>query len=393
MLNAEKLSDVAELEFACLPAVVEMEFQGINLDIEKWHTLGNALNSKKKQLEKALYEELGIINLDYSKEILVVLKSKGIDIPDTKRQTLMLYEGQYPIFKQIREYRKCAKLIQAFIIPIPKFVDDNTGRIHAEYHQLGASTGRITCRKPNLQQLPRDRAFRSCIKAPPGHQLIIADYSQIELRIVAEITGDETMIKAYQNDMDLHRMTAAIITGKHLEKISKSERQAAKAVNFGLIYAMGAEGLMTYAQNTYGVCLTIQQARNFICRFFNAYSGIARWHRDNRESTSSETRTLSGRRRLWKYTSPITEKLNTPIQGTSADILKKALSILPNSLSGTRSKIVACVHDEIVLEIPVDHAKEASRILVQTMITAGEQYLKKVPVEVDVTISDNWADK
>ena len=270
---------------------------------------------------------------------------------------------------------------------------DTTGRIHAECHQSGASTGRLSCRKPNLQQIPRDKSFRSCIAAPPGYRLIIADFSQIELRIAAEITGDATMIKAYHNGQDLHKMTASIITEKPLHQICKNERQAAKAVNFGLIYAMGADGLMAYAQNIYGVNLTINQAQNFIARFFGAYQGIEKWHNEIRKSITRETRTLGNRRRLWDSNPPITERLNTPIQGTSADILKKALSILPNALAGIGLKIIACIHDEIILETPAKKAEKASHILTQTMIAAGEHYLKKVPVEVDVIISDNWADK
>ena len=227
-LTTENLSDTAELEFSCLPAVVEMEMNGMHLDSEKWNTLGNELAAKKHLLEKALHAELGEINLDNPKEIHAVLNSMGIVVPDTKRQTLMMYEDQYPILKQIIKYRKSAKLIQAFIVPIPKFINDKTGRIHAEYHQLGASTGRFSCRKPNLQQIPRDKLFRSCVAAPPGYRLIIADYSQIELRIAAEITGDETMIKAYQNGLDLHKMTASIITGKSLDQISKKKGKLRK---------------------------------------------------------------------------------------------------------------------------------------------------------------------
>lgn len=392
-LKTQSLAETAELEFSCLPAVVEMELNGVALDCDKWNVLGDELIKRKKKLEKSLYSKLGDINLDYPKDLLTALKSKGIDLPNTKRHTFVNYKDQYPILNLISEYRKVAKLVHAFIIPIPKFVNDKTGRIHTECNQLGASTGRFSCKSPNLQQMPRDKLFRSCIIAPSGYRLIMADYSQIELRIAAEVTGDETMIKAYQIGLDLHRLTASIILGKPVDLVTKQERQAAKAVNFGLIFAMGAEGLMNYAQNIYGVHLTIQQAQDFIGRFFGAYQGIANWHRNARESLAHETRTLGNRRRLWNASAPLTEILNTPIQGTSADILKRALSLLPGALTVTDSRIIACVHDEIILETPTNNAEEASHILVQTMIAAGEYYLKNVSVDVDVTVSDNWAGK
>jgi DNA polymerase-1 len=293
----------------------------------------------------------------------------------------------------ISEYRKVAKLVQAFIIPIPKFVNDKTGRIHAECNQLGASTGRFSCRSPNLQQMPRKKSFRSCIVAPSGYRLIMADYSQIELRIAADITGDETMIKAYQNGLDLHKLTASIIIGKPVDLVTKKERQAAKAVNFGLIYAMGAEGLMNYAKEKYGVQMKLQQANDFRARFFSVYQGISAWHERVGNTVSQKARTLGHRQRIWTERAPLTQLLNTPIQGSAADIIKKALSLLPKKLKITGSKLIACVHDEIILEVPELFAKEASLILEETMIEAGKYYLKKVPVEVDVSIADSWAGK
>ena len=392
-LNSQNLAESAELEFSCLPAVVEMELNGMLLDIGKWNVLGDELIKKKKKLEKSLYSEFGDINLDYPKDLLAALKSKGIDLSNTNRQTISNYTDQYPILKLISEYRKVAKLVQAFIIPIPKFINDKTGRIHAECDQLGASTGRFSCRSPNLQQMPRDKLFRSCIIAPPGYRFIIADYSQIELRIAAEITGDKTMIKAYQNGLDLHRLTASIIIGKSVDLVTKRERQAAKAVNFGLIFAMGAEGLMNYAKEKYGVQMTLLQANDFCARFFSVYQGISAWHERVGNTVSQEARTLGHRKRIWTERAPLTQLLNTPIQGTAADIIKMALSLLPQRLKMTGSKVIACVHDEIILEVTDPCAKETSLILEQTMIEAGNYYLKKVPVEVDLSIADSWAGK
>jgi DNA polymerase-1 len=156
---------------------------------------------------------------------------------------------------------------------------------------------------------------------------------------------------------------------------------------------MGAGGLQQYAQSTYGITMTIEQARMFREKFFKAYQGIARWHKAVGENGARETRTISGRRRLWQDTPPITELLNTPIQGTSADITKKALGILPEKIKGLDIKLVGTVHDEILLEAPDNQANQAAEILRTTMIEAGSVFLKIIPIEIEVSIADSWAEK
>jgi DNA polymerase I-like protein with 3'-5' exonuclease and polymerase domains len=172
-----------------------------------------------------------------------------------------------------------------------------TGRIHPNFKQLGAATGRFSCTEPNLQGIPRSKEFRRCIKVKASHKLVMADYSQIELRVVAEISGDQRMIQAYRDGVDLHRLTASLLSGKPLDQITPEDRQSARAVNFGLIYAMGAEGLRGYAKVVYNVDLPLEEAIRCRSRFFDAYSGIAAWHKLTGSKVSSEARTLSGRRR------------------------------------------------------------------------------------------------
>jgi DNA polymerase I-like protein with 3'-5' exonuclease and polymerase domains len=323
----------------------------------------------------------------------MVLNAKGIDIPNTNRQTLASLSDQYPILKKVTDYRKVAKLVQGFILPLPQFINPKTGRIHSEYNQLGAATGRFSCHNPNLQQIPRDKRFRECIVASPGHKLIIADYSQIELRVAAEITGDERMVQAFQKGIDLHKLTAAVITGKRIDEVNAQERQSAKAVNFGLIFGMGADGLLNYARDTYGVSMSLDQARGFRTRFFDYYRGIGAWHERVQRSRALETRTIGKRRRVWNKQAPLTELLNTPVQGTAADIIKKALILIHNRLPGTGSRLFSCVHDEIILEAPKGNADHVSNILRDLMIEAGAYYLKTVPVEVDIHLDENWAEK
>jgi DNA polymerase I-like protein with 3'-5' exonuclease and polymerase domains len=305
----------------------------------------------------------------------------------------MDWAGKYPLINELIRYRKVAKAVQSFSSKLPGHIHPITGRIHPDYWQIGSATGRFSCSNPNLQQIPRDPRFRRCVVPEPGYKLVIADYSQIELRVVAEISDDQRMLQAYGNGDDLHILTASLVAGKLMQEVTKEERQNAKAINFGLIFAMGAEGLQRYAKNTYGVNMILEQARVFKDRFFRAYLGIARWHKAVGHNGSQETRSISGRRRLWDHKPPITELLNTPVQGTAADINKKALGILLGRLAGTGVKIIGTIHDEILLEAPEDQAEQAAGILKAVMIEAGSAFLKKVPVEVEVAIADSWAEK
>jgi len=392
-LKEAGLMGTAHLEFECIPPVAEMELNGMLLDLDKWQALSSKLQQEKARLELTLHQELGEINLASPQQLLQALRAKGLAIERTDRATLGPLRKQYRSVKDLELYRRVSKLVQAFAHAIPKHIHPSTGRIHPEYRQIGTATGRFSCRNPNLQQIPRDKAFRGCFIPSPGYKMMIADYSQIELRVAAEMSNDTRMIQAYRKRQDLHRLTAALVMDKPLDQVTKKERQAAKAVNFGLMYAMGSQSLMAYAQNTYGVEMSLQEAETFRGKFFAAYQGLAHWHSQTARSLQRETRTLAGRRRTWQDKPPLTELLNSPVQGSAADILKKALAMLPKELEGTESRINSMVHDEIILEAPVDKAQKAAQILKETMERAGRYYLKKVPVEIDVSIADSWAEK
>jgi DNA polymerase-1 len=240
--------------------------------------------------------------------------------------------------------------------------------------------------------MPRTAAFRRCFIAPPGSRLVIADYSQIELRVMAELSGDPRMLAAYQAGEDLHRLTAALLLDKAMDHVTRAERQAAKAVNFGLIYAMGVEGLRGYAQHSYGVTLTPEEARSFRERFFAAYGGVAEWQQQIREALPlTESRTLSGRRRQWTEPPGIAARYNTPVQGGAADIIKRALGLLPQALQGTGAVIVGTIHDEILVEVSEDRAPEVASILKMTMEQVGQAYLARVPVVADARMASSWA--
>jgi DNA polymerase-1 len=199
------------------------------------------------------------------------------------------------------------------------------------------------------------------------------------------------MIAAYRNGDDLHRLTASLMLNKPIDTIENQERQAAKAVNFGLIYAMGAAGLKGYAEQSYGAEMTLEQAEEFRSRFFKAYTGIEKWHSVLKRNPPKESRTLTGRKFTFSENAGLALLSNTPVQGTGADIAKKALGLLANRLKSTDTHIIGIVHDEILLESSNENADKMAVLLKSTMEEAGNSILKYVPCQADVGVSQNWA--
>ena len=403
------LIQVCKLEFDCLWAVVNMELSGIKVDMEKWAKLQEKYKQEQKELSLKLQKELGNggvqmnifgeelmggINLDSQTQIKKALQAKGIELESTSYADLLEYKDSSEVVEWLINYRHVSKAIQGFLSPIPEWINSASGRIHSNYRQIGSQSGRFSCGDPNIQQIPRGKDFRECFVPEKGNKFVIADYSQIELRVAAEIAQDETMLQAYKKGQDLHALTASLMANKNILEVTKSERQAAKAVNFGLIYAMGAKGLQAYAKNVYGTDMTLQEAELFRERFFKAYRGIARWHYNMKKQTNAtETRTLSGRRCVYSETPPLTALLNMPVQGTAADINKKALALLVPVIKALKGKIIASVHDEIIIEVEEAKAEEAVIKLKNVMEEAGAYYLKFVPVIAETIIADSWAEK
>ena len=393
-LEAAGLVEAARLEFACLPAVVAMEASGISIDLERWERLTARLEEDLQEAEQQARAQLHDpgLNLNSPGQVQKALRGLGLEVSSTKKEVLAGLAERSPAAAALLRYREVSKLLTAFGRRYPQHVHPLTGRIHARYRQLGAATGRMACADPNLQQVPHDPEIRSCFIAPPGSRWVIADYSQIELRVMAQLSQDKRMLEAYRNGEDLHRLTAALVTGTPLDEVTKAQRQAAKAVNFGLIYAMGAKGLRDYAKNQYGVALSMNEAKAFREAFFGAYPGVAAWH--DRMRSQREARTLSGRLRRWpEGRPPITEVFNAPVQGTAADILKLALANLLPRLELIGGRLVAVVHDEVIAEVPEAQAGEAARIVQETLEQAGAHYLPDLPVTVEATIARNWSEK
>ena len=406
-LYGNALSKVAKIEFSCVHAIAEMEYIGVSLDTDRWKQLIMQTEKEKNEALDVLYSYSGkpVVqmslwgedvalnqNFESNQYVLQLLRSNGIEAETTSKRELSAYSG-HPLIKALTAYRKAAKALSSFLYPIPKMIEPETGRLHPQYGQIGAWSGRMSCGGPNIQQIPRDSKFRACFMAPAGRRFIIADYSQIELRVAAQISGDSRMIAAYKNGEDLHTLTASLISEIPADAVTKTQRQAAKAVNFGLIFGMGAVGLQQYARQSYGVDMPLEQAARFRDSFFRAYPGIADWHRRIKNSKPTEERTLVGRKSVFSQNTGVSGLYNTPVQGTAADIVKSALGTLVRRKKGTNIKIIAAVHDEILLEADEKETDMAALLLKDVMENAGNEMLTAVPCVAEVNIAENWAGK
>ena len=394
LVNAN-LTRIAKIEFECVRATAEMEYTGMKLHSTKVDACYHRVEARRAELRSALYDYLGEINLVSPHQVKQALTQIGVDVNSTARRALIPLINRHPSIPLLLEHKKLSTLVSVFFEPLPRATSVKTGRIHANYWQLGAATGRFSCSSPNFQQVPRDPGVRACFVAENGNKLVIADYSQIELRIAAEVSEDQRMTEAYRNDADLHRLTASLVQGVSLDEVTTAQRQAAKAINFGLIFGMGPRGLKYSAKHSYDVEMTLAEAKIFRNRFFEVYSGIRAWHRKSERELkyTNNQRTLCGRRFILKNPAPFTVFINRQVQGTAADIAKIVLGKLPSVLKKSGAKIIAMIHDEIIIEVPKANAVEAARRLQQTMEAAGREVLKQVPVVAEARIADSWAEK
>jgi DNA polymerase-1 len=267
--------------------------------------------------------------------------------------------------------------------------------LHADFRQIGAPTGRFACTNPNIQQVPHAIEYRRCFSGyPEGRKLIIADYSQIELRILAEFSGDQGFIDAFNSGADLHRVTASQVFNASLDQVTKEQRDFAKRLNFGVVYGIGAQrfALMTG--------LTVSDAEKVLRRYFATYRQLDSYLREaaNRAVSDRQARTASGRLVRFRYDENDRQQIsmtqrngkNTPIQGTSADILKRALRLLKEELADTNARIVNIIHDEIVVEADEGEAMDVATKVERLMCAAGEEYVKSVPIKVETEIATEW---
>ena len=399
------LTTIAKIEFDCVIAVAMMEFNGMLLDRGMWQKALDNLQKEKADLELLLKEKLPSentlfkmgINLSSPVQLKEALNRYGIKVDSTNEESLKKYLTSHSeIIEPLLKYKKINHNLNHFGDNLITKINPITGRIHGKYKQLGSQAGRFSSNNPNIQQIPKGNELRSFFIASPNYSLVIADYSQFQIRIGAEMAKDTRLIEAIKDKTDLHTLTASLVLGKDLEAVTKKERQMAKAINFGILFGLGAGSLKTNLK-TQGIDITDNEAKGFIEAFFNNYQGIGSMAKKIKQrlyrGKISHTRTIGNRIRYFPDGSGYTTALNTPIQGSEADIVKLALASLVPALKGFDAKILACIHDEIIVEAKKDIAEDVSKILTDTMVDAGKRFLKLVPVEADSTITNRWADK
>ncbi len=406
-LKQDELIKVAKLEFDCVMPIARMELNGFYLDEARWRVQLEKVKKEQGKVAADLQQMLSAgvaqaslfgvteINLDSQAQVTDALKNLGIPVPETTRKwQLEPLALEYPVVAKLLEYRGVAKSISSFGENILEYIKPATGRLHSDFRQIGAPTGRFSCSNPNIQQIPHDEAYRRCFPAPAGRKLVIADYSQIELRILAEFSNDQNFIEAFISGADFHTITAAQTFNIKPEEVTSDQRSFAKRLNFGVVYGIGSQrfALMTGLSQT--------QAEDLMRKYFSTYRGLDAWLREAAKKVVSDrkARTLSGRMARFRFDEDDRKAIggaqrngkNFPIQGTSADILKRALHLLHAQIHDTPTKLVNIVHDEIIIECDTADAEKAAKFLEEAMCAAGEEYVKKVPVKVDVHIADEW---
>lgn len=407
-LAADGLTRVAELEFECLMPIAEMELNGILLDEGRWREQLEKVKVTQAAAAGELQELLAAgvaqaslfgrpeINLDSQQQVHDALVNLGVPMPSSTRAwELQPLVEKYPVVGKLLDYRAAQKSMTSFGENTLEFIEAKTGRIHADFRQIGAPTGRFSCSNPNLQQIPHEAAYRRCFRAPEGRKLVIADYSQIELRILADFSGDENFIKAFESGQDFHTMTASQVFNVNPDAVTPDQRSFAKRLNFGIVYGVGASrfGLMTGLSQT--------DAENTMRRYFGTYRNLDAYLRESGRSVidARTARTKSGRLLRVRYDESDRGSIgaarrygvNMPIQGTSADILKRCLRLLHESLRGTSGKLVNIVHDEVMVECDAAEADLIATKLDDAMVTAGRDFISRVPIKTDVHIADEWS--
>jgi DNA polymerase I-like protein with 3'-5' exonuclease and polymerase domains len=390
-LRANGLAEVAAIEAAAIPCLAWMSAAGVPFDAPRWQALATTAQAEAEQakaaLDTAAPERPGTLfgeawNWDSPEQVKDAFAMAGCLVESTADGVLAALD--HPLAALLRDYRDGSKRASTYGDAWLKHVAPD-GRVYPRWVQLGANSGRMACSAPNMQNLPRGE-YRKCVSAPAGRVLVKADYSQVELRIAAKVSGDQALLAAYQRGADLHTLTAQQVLG--IADVTKEHRQLAKALNFGLLYGMGAQGFRNYARANYRLELSEEQAVGYREAFFQAYPGLRRWHRSVGD-TPRDTRTLAGRRAL--RVEQFNEKLNLPVQGTGADGMKKALALLWERRATCPTAVpVLAVHDEIVVECPEAHSDQAATWLKQAMVDGMGPLIAPVPVEVEVKVGRTW---
>ena len=397
-----------EIELPLIPVLSRIERTGAKVDDTLLFTQSQELSERLAELETQAWDLAGQeFNLASPKQLgeilftkleIPVLKKTAKGAPSTKEEVLQELALEYPLPKVILEHRGLAKLKSTYTDKLPTMINPTTRRIHTSYHQAGTATGRLSSSDPNLQNIPirtaEGRRVRQAFIASPGSKLVAADYSQIELRIMAHLSEDPSLLSAFAAGQDIHRATAAEVFAVETEAVTIDQRRSAKAINFGLIYGMSAFGLARQLN------IGRKQAAEYIELYFARYPGVQNYMNNIRHSAAENgyVETVYGRR---LYLPEINARngmlrqgaertaINAPMQGTAADIIKIAMINVDSWLesSGLKSRMIMQVHDELVLEVPESELEEVKLGLTERMESAAELL---VPLVVDVGVGDNW---
>ena len=407
-----------EQELPLVMVLAAMEERGIRLDVPLLASLGRELDGELQTALFAVQEQAGMnFNVNSTKALGEVLFEKlriqdqaGVKKPrrtqtgwSTDADTLAEQYGEIPIVQRLLEYREIQKLKSTYVDALPKFVSARTGRVHCSFSQVIAATGRLACSDPNLQNIPirteRGRKLRGAFVAREPDErgpwvLLSADYSQIELRVMAHLSGDPALRKAFEKGQDIHAATASLVFGVMPELVTREMRTQAKAINFGLLYGMGPARL---ARDT---GMSLGDAKKFIERYFASFPKVREWI----DRTLAEVRrtgyvtTLSGHRRAFpdlKSENPRMRAfaenaaVNTPVQGSAADVIKRAMIRLEGELERSKlaGRVLLQVHDELLLELPEKELADTQAMVVRCMESAFEL---SVPLKVDCGHGNNW---
>jgi DNA polymerase-1 len=398
-----------DIEMPLMPVLARIERQGAYVDAKLLGIQSVELGNKMTELEREAFAIAGEeFNLGSPKQLGVILYEKlGLPIisktatgqASTAEAVLQeLAEQDFPLPKVLMQYRSMSKLKSTYTDRLPEQINPRTGRVHTSYHQAVAVTGRLSSSDPNLQNIPirtaEGRRIRQAFVAPKGYKLLAADYSQIELRIMAHLAKDEGLLHAFRNDLDVHRATAAEVFGVELEGVTTDMRRSAKAINFGLIYGMSAFGLAKQ------IGVDRKQSQAYVDRYFARYPGVLDYMERTRAQAAEQgfVETIFGRR---LYLPDINAKnqalrkgaermaINAPMQGTAADIIKRAMVAVNGWLdeSGLDARVILQVHDELVLEVREDLVDQISKEIRVHMSSAAEL---DVPLLVEVGVGNNW---
>ena len=397
-----------EIEMPLVPVLERIENNGVMIDANELRRQSADLSKRMLAAQQKATELAGrTFNLDSPKQLQALLFDElklpavlktPTGQPSTNEEALEAIADQHELPRIILEYRGLAKLRSTYTDKLPEMVNRDTGRVHTSYHQAGAATGRLSSSDPNLQNIPirteDGRRIRKAFIAPPGRKIVACDYSQIELRIMAHLSEDPGLVRAFESGADVHKATAAEVFGRKLEEVTGNERRAAKAINFGLMYGMSAFGLARQLGIGRG------EAQDYIALYFSRYPGV----RDFMERTRQQAReqgyveTVFGRRLYLDYINKGTQgqragaeraAINAPMQGTAADIIKRAMIAVDLWLAdhGSRALMILQVHDELVFEAEQDFVDTLLQGVTARMSGAAQL---SVPLVVDSGVGDNW---